>query len=248
MIENYINKHSVMGMMSKNYISFENYEGFYKNKKRDKVVVFNNIEYKNKEAKEINYYYLFEKPEYKKHFSSIVLVSHFNENYFELRGKKNKEIRETRNKWNKNIVIKKNIENLEEIIELLKIWDINSGNKYGWQRHSGHDKNFFIKYYEQEKENLYSLFFYLGEKLIGYSVVSKISDDNCYRYCIRKMDINIGRNIGLYIDFKTIENIWREIGREFYVNWGASAGKLLKYKRKFSPFLEKKVYFCKVKK
>ena len=43
MIENYINKHSVMGMMSKNYIPFENYEGFYKNKKKDKIEVFNNI-------------------------------------------------------------------------------------------------------------------------------------------------------------------------------------------------------------
>ncbi len=248
MIENYINKHSIMGMLSKNYIPFENWEGFYKNKKRDKIVVFNNIEYKNEDAKEINYYYLFEKPEYKKYFSSTVLVSFFNEEYFELRGKKCKEMRETRNKWNKKIIIKNEINSINEISDLIKIWDINSGEKYRWNRHSGHDRNFFIKYYEQEKENLYSLFFYFGEKLIGYSVVSKISEDNCYRYIVRKMNISVGRNIGLYIDFKTIENIWREIGRgEFYVNWGASAGKLLKYKRKFSPFLEKKVWFCKVK-
>jgi hypothetical protein len=246
MIENYINKHTVMGMMSKHYIPFDNFSGFYKNKKKNKVVVYS--EDKEFDCDEINYYYIKTKPniKYSSLFSSNVLVSNFNDNFFSLKGKEYKEIRESRNKWEKSIEIKNYIDNIEEILDLLKKWDEFSGGKYGWQRHSGHDKSFFIKYYEQEKKDLFSLFFYCNNILIGYSIVSKIQNDNCFRYNIRKCDVSIGRNIGLYIDFKTFENIYSE-NKKFYINWGASAGNLQKYKKKFPVYKEVKVWFYKIK-
>jgi hypothetical protein len=247
MIENYINRHTVMGMMSKHYIPFDDYSGFYKNKKKDKVVIFEEKDIED--VIEINYYYMSNKSSVKcsSWYHSNVIVSIFNNDFFNLCGKKYKEIRETRNRYNGKIVIKKDLENIDEILDLLKRWDEFSGGKYGWNRHSGYDRAFFIKYYEQEKKDLFSLFFYCNNTLIGYSIVSKIHSDGCFRYVIRKSDISVGRNIGLYIDFKTFENIYNE-SKKFYVNWGSGSGNILKYKKKFPVFLEKKVYFYKMKK
>jgi len=248
MIENYINKHSIMGMLSKNYIPFENWRGFYKKKDKTKIVVFDE-NFSSENFEEVNYYYIQDKPEVKKKYYSTLLVSVFNNEFFELKGKENKELRETRNKWNKEIVIKYDIENIEDVINVIDNWDINSGVKYKWNKHSGYDRNFFRKYYEQEKKELISLFFYFGEKLIGYSIVSKIKeDDNCYRYIIRKMDVSVGRNVCLYIDYKTFEYIWRKENKKFLVNWGASSGNVLKYKKKFPIYLENRVWFYKRKK
>jgi len=247
-MKNYINKHTIMGMMSKHYIPFDDFKGFYKGKNKDKVVVFDkNFSVSN--YKEVNYYYIFDKPEpkIKNMYHSNLLVSHFDSEYFKLEGKKNKEIREARNKYNKIITIKKDVENVDSVISLIDKWDEISGIKYGWNRHSGYDRSFFLKYYEKEKDNLYSLFFYFNDVLVGYSVVSNIVEDNCFKYVIRKLDISIGRNMGLYIDFKTFENLYNVYGGEFYVNWGASSGNVLKYKKKFPVFSEDKVWFYKIK-
>ena len=248
MIENYINKHTVMGMMSYHYIPFDNFDGFYKNKDRTKVVVFDK-NYQNEDCNEINYYYILDKPEekIKNMYSSSLLISNFDKDYFSLKGLDNKEMRETRNKWNKKIVIKDNLDNIDEVLNLIDIWDEVSGKKYRFNRHSGYDRSFFKKYYKDEKENLISLFFYCENKLVGYSIVSKIMEnDNCFRYIIRKSDNSIGRNIGLYIDFKTFENIFNIYEKEFKVNWGSSSKNVLKYKKtKFPVFLEKKTWFYK---
>ena len=238
-----------MGMMSKHYIPFEDYSGFYKSKKRDKIVVFNK-DYSKPNCKEINYYYIPDKPEVKikNMYNSTLLVSHFDSNFFKLAGKEKKEIRETRNQYNKAITIKNDIENIEEVILLINKWDKLSGEKYKWNRHSGYDKAFFIKYYKQEKDNLISLFFYLDDVLVGYSIVSNIVDNNCFKYVIRKMSISTGRNLCLYIDFKVFENIYNNYSKKFFVNWGASSKNVLKYKKKFPVFSEDKVYFYKKKK
>jgi len=237
-----------MGMMSRHYTPFEDFTGFYKNKIRDKVVIFNK-DFLLGDYKEVNYYYILEKPELKikNMYSSTLLVSHFNSDFFKLEGKSKTEIRETRNKYNKVITIKKDIDDVGEVVLLIDRWDELSGKKYGWQRHSGYDRSFFLKYYEQEKENLFSLFFYINDELVGYSIVSKIQEDNCFKYIIRKMDNSIGRNICLYIDFKTFENLYNIYGSDFYINWGASSGNVLTYKKKFPVYSEDKVWFYKIK-
>jgi hypothetical protein len=246
MIDNYINKHSIMGMMSSNYFPFEDWTGFYKKKDKTKVVVFDSSFCKD--FLEINYYYLPEKIKELKSYSSTLLVSDFDEVFFKLSGKKYTEIRETRNKLNKEIEIREDISSIDEVISLIDRWDVLSGKKYRFNRHSGYDRNFFKKYYNEEKDNLYSLFFYLDNILVGYSIVSKIQDDGCFRYLIRKNDISVVRNLCLYIDYKTFENLFSKIGKKFYINWGASSGQVLRYKKKFPVFIEKKVWFCKRKK
>ena len=248
-MKNYINKHTVMGMMSKHHIPFSDFSGFYKSKKRDKVVVYNK-DFLLGDYKEVNYYYILDKPvpKIKNMYSSTLLVSHFDNEFFRLVGKSKTEIRETRNKYNKVITIKDNIDDISEVISLIDKWDELSGGKYGWVRHSGYDRSFFRKYYEQEKDNLFSSFFYFNDILVGYSIVSKIVENNCFRYCIRKMDNSAGRNLCLYIDYKTFESIYKIHSKEFYINWGASSGNVLKYKKKFPVFSEDKVWFYKVKK
>jgi len=240
MIEDYINKHTIMGMLSKRYVPFDDWRGFYKNKNQTKVVVFDNDFDGNFE--EIGHYYLFDKV---RGYNSTLLISNFTATFFELSGGRHREIREARNKWDKYILIQDHPNSVLEVVELIDRWDRLSGEKYRFNRHSGYDRNFFQKYWKTEKDNLYSLFFYFGDTLVGYSVVSKIQNDDCFRYVIRKMDISVGRNVGLYIDYKTFENIWNERGKDFYVNWGASSGKVLKYKMKFPVFKTRKVWFGK---
>jgi len=242
MIEDYINKHTIMGMLSKRYTPFDNWEGFYKNKNRTKVTVFKDFD---GDFEEINCSYLFNKV---KGYNSTLLISNFNEEFFKLPSREYREIREAKNKWDKTISIQTAPNSILEIIELINKWDELSGKKYMFTRHSGYDRNFFQKYWESEKDNLYSLFFYHNNNLLGYSIVSKIQNDDCFRYVIRKMDISAGRNIGLYIDYKTFENIWKDHNKDFYINWGASSGKVLKYKMKFPVFKTQKVWFCKKRK
>jgi hypothetical protein len=238
----YINKHTIMGMLSRNYTPFNNWQGFYKNKNKTKAVVFDEIF--NENLEEINYSYINNKA--KGSYKSTVLISYFDDDFFCLNGRKFREIRETKNKWDKKISIKAAPNSILEVIDLINKWDILSGGKYGFNRHSGYDRNFFNKYWESEKDSLFSLFFYYDDVLVGYSIVSKLNP-NDFTYVIRKVDISVGRNICLYVDYKTFENIHKFYDK-FHINWGASSGKVLKYKRKFPIGMENNVYFFKRKK
>jgi hypothetical protein len=243
-----------MGMLSKNYQPLEQYNGYVKNKKE--IVLFtenDNIikNFTNFEKINLNYVNQQQKdkiPQYKNTSSyySTMLISHFEKPFFNLQGKDFKELRETRNKYNKIITIKYNI-NPNNIISFIDTWNQERGkNKYGWQLHSGYDKNFFTKYYEQEKNNLWSNFFYADNQLVGYSIVSKNTNKD-YKYIVRKNNTNF-RNLTLYIDYCTFEKIYSEINKDFLINWGANSGSLLKYKKKFPIFAEEKKYFYKFEK
>jgi hypothetical protein len=244
----YNTKHAIMGMLSDNYILIDGGYGFFKNKKMSDLVLFDyNLIDLYSNIEHISLSYQLEKQPYKQSYKSTMLISKFDENWFDGNLKKiSKEIYETKNKWNKKIEIKIEPNSIEEVIELINKWKEVSGGKYGWQLRAGHDVNFFRRYWEVEKENLWSLFFYLGGVLIGYSIVSKEETNNEFNYIIRKMNISVGRNIGLYIDYKTFENIWNKTQKEFKINWGANSGTLLKYKSKFGGD-KTQVYFYKVR-
>jgi len=231
MVDDYINRHTIQGMMSKTAKPFDDWAGFWKNSKQvvvfDDSVSLSDFPLSNR----ISWGYLPSKENLDKRcstYSSILVLSEFD--------------RETRNHFNQQIDIQDNPISFGEVSSLIDMWDDQSGDKYGWQRHSGYDRNFFRKFWEFEKQDLWSNFFYLNGRLVGYSVVSKISDDGCFRYVIRKNDVSL-RNLCLFIDFNTFERIFKEIQKPFLINWGASSGGVLKYKKKFPVFLEKKVFF-----
>ena len=244
----YWTKHGMMGMMGKYSFFSESEKFFFKNRKN--IICFDtNLKFKNFKTsysyiREKDFLKIFKKDIKSKYFL-IQTISKFDKNFFNLEGKKFKEIRETRNKFNKIIKIKKDAD-IKEILNLIDCWDVNRGEKYGWQKHSGYDRNFFNRFFRQEKSNLQSLFFYIDGNLVGYSIISLLKEnDNIYNYIIRKNDTTY-RNLCLYIDYKSFEFLFQN-EKEFFINWGASSGSLLKYKEKFPIYEQEKLYFFKLK-
>jgi len=233
----YTSKYCMMGMMSKNGSPFNNWLGFKKNK--NNAVSFD-MDF-HPDFPKVNYSYIYERPKVKGVRKSTQIVSKFDGQFFKLEGKGFKEIRETKNKFNK--VVRAGEYDKNKVLELIDKWDSISGAKYGWQRHSGYDRSFFNNWYALEQDNLISSFYYIGDKLVGYSVLHK--NDNCYDYIIRKTNNTI-RNTCLYVDYKTFESIYEKEKKPFLVNWGASGGGVLKYKKKFPVFQETRVYFYRI--
>lgn len=225
----------IKSLMNRFCKPFENWQGYQAN--RNKAVLFD--ENLTADYPTIHYYYIYNKPNIK-HYHLTQLISHITPEFFELSGKKWREIRETRNKFDKIVSIKEY--NQKDVLGLIDVWDKTAGVKYGFQRRSGRDRNFFNKWFKQEQDKLFARFFYIEDDLIGYSVLHK--NNGCYEYLIRKT-LSEMRNTCLYVDYKTMEEIHQH-ENDFYVNWGASKGKLLKYKKKFPVFEERPVYFYKV--
>lgn len=201
-------------------------------------------------------------------FSLMSLMSLFEPSYFDLCGKENREVRETRNKLDRLVNEDKSIVVVDpsksscfdykqlsiDVNKMIDKWNWEDGLKYGRINHSGYDKNFFENYYPKHHEDFYSLFFYDNtQNLIGYSVISKkpltYSDVPCYSYLIRKCKTSFVRNLTLYIDFCIFRHIHEDIGvdKAFGIHWGASKGNLLTYKKKFPIMDESKILFYTMK-
>ena len=246
LVTNYTSIACIKGMLSKRYKPTEDWSGFWKNSKH--FVTFDST-FNSINIKKISYSYILEKQiknieKYKSCFRLTLLHSIFNDEFFELKNKKFREIRETKNKYNKICYISTKIPKLIEINNLLNYWDEVSGKKYGWTRHSGIDRNFFDKYYKEEE--FIGLFFYIDQKLVGYSIMSKkyknLNNNYFFDYIIRKNDIKY-RNLTLYIDYKIFEYIYNNYVNNFIVNFGGSSGNLLKYKMKFPIYNIQPIYF-----
>ena len=251
---NYITKHTIMGMLSKNYKPFDNWCGYVKNK--NEVVLFtdsNHIISKHISYPKINLNYVDKLEDkdkisgYKKSssYSLTNIKSIFDKSFFSLSGKRFRRMRAARNKYDKIVEVRNDC-NIDEIIEFIDEWTIERGKeKYGWQLHSGYDKTFFNKFYKKEKGRLWSNFFFIDGKLIGYSIISKNTNNNEYRYMIRKCNVKY-TDITLYIDLYSFERVFDKVG-EFVLIWGASSGGVLKYKKKFPIYSEDKKWFYKFK-
>ncbi len=247
---NYICKHSIMGMISARSKLLPDNHGYVKNKKE--VVLFNvdvanlyNVDiltfgYVDDKKVEIDGYTR------TSWYPLDVVLSNIDQDFIDVKTKKFKEIRETRNHYDKIVSVKNDIIDISEVIALIDTWKHNRGEKYGWQCHAGYDKNFFLNFYVEEKENLWSNFFYIDDKLVGYSIISKDMANNEIKYIIRKNDTTY-RNLCLYVDYKSFALVHGEIG-DFLLNWGGSSGGILQYKRKFPMFNTYRKYFVKLKK
>ena len=173
------------------------------------------------------------------------VISKINSEFLKLSGKKYHEFREVRNKYDKIVVVKTQPNNIKDVLDLVDTWDEQRGEKYGWQRHSGYDRNFFENVYPTAKNDLFCYFFYIEDKCVGYSVISKLGDGSNFNYVIRKNN-TAHRNLCLYVDLKSFILMMDEIKNEFFINWGSSGRGVLKYKKKFPLHSEEVVYFCKL--
>lgn len=177
-------------------------------------------------------------------YKSTNITSVFTPDWFKLPGKAWREIRETRNHYDKSVTITNTAE-LPKILAFIKEWNTLRGKeRYGWQLHSGYDMNFFEQFFAGEQDKLWTQFYWQGEQLIGYAVVSKENVNGEYNYIIRKARTDM-RNLNLYCDFKMFELINRELKTAFNINWGSSKGSLLAYKQKFPVGAMADTYFCK---
>jgi hypothetical protein len=231
----YTSKHCVMGMCSERYQVLGDWQGLRKNSTT--AVSFD--EGFDPGFKKVNYAYVYTKPAVKASKSTQV-VSAIGPELVGLAGNKWREIRETRNHFGR--IVEARDYNKGDVLGLIDRWDVQSGGKYGWHRHSGYDRAFFNRWYDLEKDNLISRFYYVGAELIGYSILH--ATEYGYEYLIRKAD-NTRRNTCLYVDYKTFEGLYGARGG-FLVNWGASSGGVLDYKRKFPVHSECPVYFYSV--
>jgi len=195
-------------------------------------------------------------------FGLNLLTAKFDKEYFDLSGKDFIELRETINnivKHNKVMYTENLDKDSERIIEEIELmineWNNSVGMKYRRTNHSGYDKNFFRQEFIKNREQYYSLFFYepQNKKLLGYSIISKnfIKNENIknYSYLLRKTLTNEKiRNLTLYVDYVSFKNIFNlNNEKEYNINWGASKGTLLKYKKKFPIKQEEKVFFISFK-
>lgn len=249
----YINKHSVMGMLSKNQTIIEDSLSIRRN--RNKILCFDEESARSYIGiyKDINLGYFAKKIKsedmsfYGK--STAVISGPFSKNNFlSFKGRDYEEYRETINNLDKKIFISDHMISPLDVIGVVDEWNELAGKrKYGWQLHSGYDKNFFHSpYFEKEKDNLQTLFFYDKEtmKCVGYSVMSKSPDDKSlehplFSYLIRKyVPSKSYKNLCLYIDLKTMQRLTASQEQECLVHWGASSGGVLDYKLgKFKKFI-----------
>ncbi len=235
----YNSKYCILGMMSAKTVPSPDWKWFKKN--RTTAVCFD-ANFKPDFPK-VSYSYIYNKPPKPiKSYKSTQLTSKLDAGFFDLSGKKYQEIRETRNHFDRIITTRDY--NKQDVLDLIDFWDTHTGKpKYKWQLHSGYDRNFFNIWYDQEKDNLFSRFYYIEDRMVGYSILHKGVD--CWEYLLRKAD-NTLRNTCLYIDYKTFESIYQQEQRDFFVCWGSSKGSLLIYKRKFGSYDERPTYFYKI--
>jgi hypothetical protein len=253
-----------MGMLSKNQTIFEDSLAIRRNK--NKILCFDEETARSYIGtyKDINLGYFTKKIKssdmtfYAK--STAVITGTFSKkNFLSFSGGKFQEYRETVNNLDKKIIISKHMINPTDVLDVVKEWDELAGKrKYGWQLHSGYDKNFFSSlYFEKEKDKLQTLFFYNADtmKCVGYSVLSTECDEKSleypiFSYLIRKyIPSKEYKNLCLYIDLKTIQCLVSSFEKEFLVHWGASSGGVLNYKiNKFKNFIYKSydVWFGKI--
>lgn len=239
---NYVNENSIYGLMNKNCNPDWDNKVIYKNKAKTKIVSFD-PNYKNENAKQINYMYL-DTPvaDIKCSKEKQIIQGIYNQDYFELKSKKNRDMRNTRNKFNKIVKIYTDYDLQKVDSFIYDTWFLKRGDQlYGFQCHYGYDRAYFSKWYNNEK--FINLFFEIDNRLVGYSVIERYPKKNEkgvdeFVFLLRKVDVEAGRNICEYVDFKTYEYIFKNISKEFVVNLGCSSGKLFWYKTTKFPVYE----------
>ncbi len=256
---NYVNEHTFYAMSSERFKLLPNCFGFIKN--RNEIVFYPPIqkEFIKYEYKNIKLRYLTEE-DYQNFLSLDVkhsktkykgIISYFSEEFFNLKGTKYQEFRTVINKYKKlNVEVLEDFKKIEDIYELISRWKaIKAEKTIHFLDHTGLDKNFFKNYFEKFKRDLFSRFFYIDNKLVGYSIISLLKDKNkeeCFKEITRKFDYDY-KQICLYIDYITFFDLYKKLNKPYYLNRSATTDKnIILYKNKFPIYKIIPVYFIKI--
>lgn len=153
-------------------------------------------------------------------------------------------------RWNKreDLKIATELPPLKEIFDFIKNWDNTSGKKYGARLASSYDKNFFANHFGEVCHMCQALFFYLGERLVGYSILELPNSeerDGGYlvsRYGPRKVDITAGSNLCQFVDYEAMRRLRERVGEDFILHWGAAEKGIRLYEHRNFPFYREDVY------
>lgn len=267
MLNNYVNRISIYGLMNKFCVICDNIWGFWKTKSHTKLVSLDeNIE---GSPDKVSCMYLEEvkfNAEYWKErgyemsrvMSEPEIYSAIKEDTVNPTRKSNAELYETI----KHYALMKNFsvehwkpEDTSDIMHMIEQWANTSGKKYGFIRHEGIDKALFLRLQKSEIDTnkLLIFVFKLGSEVVGYSVIENQPTDGEIVYLIRKCvrtsesGFNL-RNLCLYIDWYTFKKVHDNCG-DYVVNWGCSGGGVRQYKiSKWPLYKEKPLYFYGLKK
>lgn len=169
---------------------------------------------------------------------------------YALPGPSMREWRGTVNKWKRiekdgRLVVERlDSSSLQETVDMVEKWRHldNGGMKYGWQERAGCDKALVKRYidnFEGIQDYVTGTVFRLDGEVVGYSCIEKTSLTAVdglpeFKYLTRKVLSTSGRrNLTEYVDYKTLELVHEANPRikTFLVNWGASSGGVLWYKK-----------------
>lgn len=234
-----------------------------KNNKK-KVVVCRDLlsPQKEKDYNQINYMYLDDYPEcYENIYNLTEVISEITPEVLDsCPRKKFKNIHDAITKFKYKITAScLTLDKVDDLIKFINQWAVDEkcGEKYGWQLHVGIDKHIITQYITDPSFHLRTqiYMFYDEDEIVGYSCIELPQEpyDKPIVYIVRKCR-NGGKynNLTRYIDwftFKEMESLHEDASKPFLVNWGASSGKLLWYKKHEWPIYSlKEKWFCTVKK
>ena len=199
-------------------------------------------------ATKISYFYITEKrPDVKTASKMPAEVSLITKEFVDNPRCQNYNMHYARNRWSKKITVTEEMPSLETIFQFIKNWDITSGKKYGARLASSYDKNFFANHFNEVRDRVQALWFYLGDRLVGYSVLDKIFNDEdgghpVTRYGPRKVDITAGSNICQFVDHESLKRLYAYIKQDFVLHWGSAEKGIREYEHRNFPFFREDVY------
>lgn len=223
----------------------------YPNKLDKKDIRAYDKDFYDPSATKISYFYVKEKrPEVKSAGKMPAEVSLITEEFVTNPRSQNYNMGYQVRRWSKreDLRVTTELPPLKVIYDFIKNWDNTSGKKYGARLASSYDKNFFTNHYAEVIDQIQPLFFYLGDRLVGYSILElpkKMERDHGYlvsRYGPRKVDITAGSNLCQFVDYEAFRRLREKVGEDFIIHWGAAEKGIRLYEHRNFPFYREDIY------
>lgn len=223
----------------------------YPNKMDKKDIRAYDVNFYDPTATKISYFYVTEKrPEVKSASKMPAEVSLITKEFVDNPRSQNYNMAYQVRRWGKreDLHIETEMPPLEEIFKFIKNWDNTSGKKYGARLASSYDKNFFTNHLHDVRDKVQTLYFYLGDRLVGYSVLeipNGVERDGGYlvsRYGPRKVDITAGSNLCQFVDYESMRRLHEKAGEDFILHWGSAEKGIRLYEHRNFPVYREDIY------
>lgn len=141
--------------------------------------------------------------------------------FFSLKGKKYKNIRNGRNKWEKEVVIESKPRFWDDIKQIIMLWREQSESRY-FRMFTSNEWNFINTHIQHNFNNYITYCYYICDKIVGCSIYEHIRDD-LFLSLFRKSDVSYPK-LSNYIDYRSFHNVYDKYG-EFFINIGDDGGR-----------------------